>query len=195
MTNEIWKDIPEYEGLYQVSSLGRVKSLSRSIRKKNGYRTTKERILKPSFSNEYCRVLLSNGLNKKHYSIHRLVAAVFLINANNLPCIDHIDGVRANNNVNNLRWCTHKENSNYTVTKKRQKEAKKGYKIPVEVREKAIKTISKPVEQIDRVTGERISIYSNAKEAERDTGINAVGIYYSCSGKRKTSGGFIWRYI
>ena len=98
---EIWKDIKGYEGLYQISNLGRVKSLPRQ--------KTKGGILK-QFSTEYLVVsMVENGKIKK-IKVHRLVAETFIPNPNNLPQVNHIDGNKFNNNMNNLEWVTSKEN-------------------------------------------------------------------------------------
>lgn len=107
MNLEIWKDIPNYEGLYQISSYGRVKSFYK-----------KERILKPSIqhfkykSKNYKRekIELSKNSIRKSFKIHRLVAQTFIPNPDNKPQVNHIDGNPLNNNVNNLEWCTNQEN-------------------------------------------------------------------------------------
>ncbi len=102
---EIWKDIQGYEGLYQVSNLGRVKSLVR------GYYWQKERILKPcKHIKGYMLVSLSKNEKEKTFRLHRLVAIAFIPNPENLPQIDHINADKTNNSVNNLRWVTAKEN-------------------------------------------------------------------------------------
>lgn len=97
---EIWKDIKGYEGLYQVSNLGNVKSLKTN---KNLYY---------SKSGKYYRVGLFKG-KRKMYSIHRLVAEAFILNPNNYPCVNHKDCNTFNNEINNLEWCTYKQNNNY----------------------------------------------------------------------------------
>lgn len=102
---EIWKDIPEYEGLYQVSNLGNVKSLFRN----------KERILKPGIINGYYQVNLRKINSNKWYRIHRLVASVFIPNHDNKPHVDHINGIRNDNRSENLRWCTQKENNSFPL--------------------------------------------------------------------------------
>lgn len=99
--NEIWKDIEGYEGLYQISNLGKIKSL------------TKNCILKPSNCRKYKGVnLYKNGITKTK-SIHRLVAIAFIPNPNNYPCVNHIDCNKENNNADNLEWCTYKQNNNH----------------------------------------------------------------------------------
>lgn len=101
---EIWKDIKGYEGKYQVSNLGNVKSLER-FDKYNRY--VKEKILIPrKHTGGYLRV----GLSRKDFYIHRLVAEAFIPNLKNKKYINHIDGDKTNNNINNLEWCTANEN-------------------------------------------------------------------------------------
>ena len=97
---EIWKDIPNYEGLYQVSNLGNIKSLFRY-----------KKILKPIKNTlGYLKVSLYKNKKIKVFSIHRLVAETFIPNPNNLPEINHKDGNKGNNNVENLEWCTRQQN-------------------------------------------------------------------------------------
>lgn len=108
---EIWKDIEGYEGLYQVSNLGRVKSLDRKIDFKDGrYATYKGRVLSPKIKNGYKYVVVTQNSKYRTFLVHRLVAKAFLPNPENKPCIDHINTDRTDNRVENLRWCTHKEN-------------------------------------------------------------------------------------
>lgn len=109
---EVWKDIKGYEGLYQVSNLGRVKRLNywNGFEYKNG-----EKILKPTNQKNtpgYYRskVKLCNGKDKRDFKVHRLVATAFIPNPNNYPIINHIDGNPLNNRVDNLEWCTQKHN-------------------------------------------------------------------------------------
>lgn len=107
---EVWKDIEGYEGLYQVSNLGRVKALERIRYCNKGYGRVKEHIMKQTNANsEYYRVPLTNKEHiKKYYSVHRLVAMAFIKNDNPTEKTDvnHKDGNKANNNVDNLEWCT-----------------------------------------------------------------------------------------
>ena len=107
---EIWKDVPEYEGLYQVSNFGRVKSFRESAK----FKKPKELILKSSLINSgYAVVTLYKENSKRKFQIHRLVASVFLPNPLNLPCVNHKDENKLNNCVDNLEWCTYQYNNNY----------------------------------------------------------------------------------
>lgn len=111
--NELWKDIKGYEGLYKVSNYGRVKSMSR-YRKgiNNKLVLLKDKILKSNddCSKGYLVVSLSKENKHKNYKIHRLVAETFIPNPNNYPQVNHIDGDKHNNNINNLEWCSCKQN-------------------------------------------------------------------------------------
>ena len=109
---EIWKDIKGYEGLYQISNKGRVKSL-------NYRRTGKEKILISSDDGKgYLCVKLCKNNKIKNHKIHRLVAQAFLPNPDNLPEVNHQDTNTSNNCVENLEWCTHAYNMHYSVFKK-----------------------------------------------------------------------------
>jgi len=97
---EVWKDIPDYQGLYQISNLGRVKS------------NYSNRILKPTLNKDtqYYGITLSKNTEKKYHRINRLVGITFISNPDNLPCIDHINRIRSDNSLSNLRWCSYSDN-------------------------------------------------------------------------------------
>lgn len=119
---EIWKTIENYEGLYQVSNLGNVKSL----------KFGKEKILKPGVDGKgYFFVNLFKNGKKKLMTIHRLVAKAFLPNSDNLPCVNHKDKNPKNNNVNNLEFCTQQYNVEYSCAKKVGQYSKNGKLIKV----------------------------------------------------------------
>ena len=108
---EIWKPIKNYENYYMISNKGRIKTISRYIVYREGTTPAfvKGKILKPSIRPRgYKHIKL---LDKRDFDIHRLVAIHFLDNPNNLPAVDHIDGNKLNNNVNNLEWVSIKENN------------------------------------------------------------------------------------
>ena len=136
---EIWEDIEGYEGLYQVSNKGRVKSLSRLVVRvgKPNY-ITKEKILKCSElkGTGYPSVRLGSNNNFKSMLVHRLVAQAFIPNPNNLPCVNHKDETRNNNDVRNLEWCTQKYNCNYGTARQRNSLHNKGKKLSQETKDK-----------------------------------------------------------
>lgn len=112
---EQWKDIKGYEGLYEVSNYGNVRSLDRTIKRGQGHMTIKGCILIPFYEEKkgYYQVALAKDGKVKKYRIHRLVAVAFLKNPYNYTDVNHKDEVKTNNNVDNLEWCTRKYNNNY----------------------------------------------------------------------------------
>ena len=119
MQNECWKPIKDYEGIYEVSNYGRVKSLERVIYNsgtKNGLYTIHEKIIKQRINKKrhgYCELSLHKNGKEKRFKVHRLVAEAFIPNPNNLPEVNHIDGNKENNHASNLEWCTSKENKEH----------------------------------------------------------------------------------
>lgn len=125
---EEWRDIVGYEGIYQVSNIGRVKSLERVRCHGKKY---KEKIKCGHLINGYVVVMLFKNGKHKHCKVHRLVAEAFIPNPKNKPCIDHIDTNRANNKVGNLRWVTYRENYYNPLSLKAQRgaRARRSYKL------------------------------------------------------------------
>ena len=167
---EIWKDIEGFEGLYQISNMGNVKSL-------NYHRTGKERIMKGRKDKDgYLLAHLSKDGKAKNYQIHRLVAIAFIPNPDNLPVINHKNEIKSDNRVSNLEWCSYSYNNSYND---------KGKKIG--------EKLSKPVLAIHKING-LILEFSSTMEAERETGINNGSIIQCCQGKRNSAGDFYWMY-
>lgn len=166
---EIWKDISGFEELYQVSNYGRVKSLPR----KTGNQYCNGVIKKAYNEFGYNRIQLVRKDRKKWFFIHRLVAEAFIPNPNNLPQINHIDGNKTNNNVDNLEWCTQKQNTIHAY--------KNGLK----------KT--RCIMQYD-LSNNFIRNWDSIIDASRTLSIDRSSIQICCAGKYKTAGGYIWRY-
>lgn len=183
MDEEIWKDVEGYEGYYQVSSLGRVRSVDREIVYSNGkVHLFKGRILIARQDKDgYLSVILSKNNKIKGYRVHRLVAQAFIPNPDNLPCVNHKDETPFHNNVDNLEWCTIRYNTNYGSGIERAKE--KLINHPKK---------SKIVYQYD-LNGNLISIYPSTHECGR-LGFNRGHVGECCNGKEKTHKGYIWRY-
>ena len=184
---EIWKDIPEYEGLYQASNLGRIKRI-RFINGRHNFE--KERIcsqIKNIYG--YMQVPLSKNGKTTTKRVHRLVMEAFY-GKSNLQ-VDHIDGNKQNNNLSNLEYVTPKENT--------RRAWQKGFaKYTEETRKKQIQTtsnngISKKVYQYD-LSGNLENIFISLNEVERVFGYNSANICLCCNGKIKTAYGYIWRY-
>jgi len=113
---EIWKDIKDYEGYYQISNLGRVKSLYRIIKHEaKGEIIILQKILKVWFSSGYFRITLWKNNKRKTKTIHRLIALNFIPNPENKKEINHKNGIKTDNRIENLEWCTHKENMHHAI--------------------------------------------------------------------------------
>lgn len=192
-TVEIWRDIKDYEGLYQVSNLGRVRSLDRYVENKGIKKFIKSKLRKQHSNDKgYLYVELSKNNKLKSFRVHRLVAMTFpdLVDwteeAKGKPfdeiVVNHKNQIKTDNRVDNLEWCDMEYQVNYgdrndIVSSKLTNR----------------KDHSKPVEQytLDMVF---VAEYPSIAEAERQTGISKKAICHCLKGKSKTSGGYIWRY-
>ena len=172
--NETWKPISGYEGLYEVSNLGNVRSLKRA--------NTNGRVLKQGWRpNGYLIVSLSKNNRQKTKLTHRLVAEAFIPNPNRLSEVNHKDGNKENNCVDNLEWVTRMDNVKHSI--------ETGLKKPVfnnPLRSKVVNQYS--------VDGKLLHTYPSTGEAERQTGIRHGNISKCCNGKTPTAGGYVWEY-
>lgn len=170
--NEVWKDVVGYEGLYQVSNLGRVKSLWFG----------KERILKLGRNIfGYLTVGLHKNEQQKTCKVHRLVAQAFIPNPNVLPEVNHKDENKTNNSIENLEWCDTKYNSNYGTRNQRISEKCTNGKC------------SKPVLQYT-LDGKFVKEWKSTRDIKRNLGYDQSHISKCCNGKIKSSYSFIWKY-
>lgn len=183
--SEIWKDIVGFEGLYQVSREGKIRSLDRRVQCVDSVRCYKGRLMKQhKKKNGYLQVCLRRQKIGKQYLVHRLVATAFLPNPDGLPVVNHKDENKENNSVENLEWCTQSYNNAYGD----------GHKMRcTNARDGAIAKTAKPVLQYS-LDGVFIAEYFSAMEAGRKTGFRQGGISSCCNGSQKTAYGFKWRY-
>ena len=176
---EIWKDIKDYEGIYQVSNKGRVKSLGND-------RKRKEKILKPVKNGKgYLRVMLSKKGKIKGWLVHRLVGDAFITNPFNLPQINHINEIKEDNRVENLEYCDARYNTNFgTAIERRAKTLSKTLTGVYNTKK------SKPVKCL-----ETDLIYKSSMDVQRKLGFDNSSITKCCKGKLKTVGKLHWKYV
>lgn len=173
MEKEIWKDIKEFEGLYQVSNLGRVKTL-------NNKKSRKEKIRKiHNDQRGYLIVYLSKNGNGKFYKVHRLVAQTFIENPLNKPQVNHKDECKTNNVWTNLEWVTRKENMNYGTRTQRATNK--------------ILEHTKKIKQYD-LQGNFIKTWNSCHEVEKFFGCPHNSISKCCRGLQNKCCNYIWKY-
>lgn len=171
---EEWKDIPNYEGIYQISNLGRVKSLNRVNAR--GYEL-KEKILKLWISNNgYFRVALWKNSKIRNYLVHRLVYEAFNGSIPEEYEVNHINEIKTDNRLSNLNLMTCKENINFGTRN-----------------ERISKKLSKAVLQFD-LQDNFIKEFPSTHQVERETGFNQSYICACCKGKQKTAYNYKWKY-
>lgn len=175
--NETWKDIPRYEGYYQASSYGYIRSLPREVTQKghkNTYiRSFKGKILCSRLQNsDYYIVWLSKDGKVYPQLVHRLVAQAFILNTENKPCVNHKNGNKSDNRIENLEWCDYGENIKHAHT--------------IIGRKKITKSV---------ICIELNQEFQSQTEASRKLGINRGSISHALTGISKTAGGLTWRYM
>lgn len=179
---EQWKDIENYEGLYQVSNLGRVRSLDRLVRNYNRWHIEHTKLIKGVVLKQstdkygYKRVYLSKYGCEKFVLVSRLVAKAFIPNPQNLPEVNHKSEVKTDNCVENLEWCDGEYNRNYGTRAIR-----------------AAKKRRKPVIQ-STLDGVQIMCWFSVTDASNNTNTAITGISHCLKGKRNKAGGFKWKY-
>lgn len=173
---EVWKDIPGYDGLYQASTNGRVRSLDRLDCRGNRIKGT---VLKPRMINSGYFLVHLRDRNGKRFGklVHRLIAETFIENPENREQVDHIDEDKTNNAVKNLRWTTPKENTNHGTGIVRAAIGR-----------------SRPVKMLSE-KGEVVRVFLSATEAARELNIKQGSITNCCRGKHEHAGGHKWGYV
>jgi len=181
-----WKAIPGYETYYEASTDGRIRCVEYYSSKVQAYCSRKHpKELKHETTHDgYKRVVLCKNGRKQHFYVHRLVAMTFIPNSDQLPQVNHLDENPANNCVDNLEWCTGKENCNHGLHRQRIVE-----------RQTNNSRRSRPVRQISLDGNIVIADYPSTREAERQLGITSECITRCCRGRYKHAGGFKWQYI
>lgn len=181
---EYWLPIRGYEGLYEVSNFGRVRSLDHQVKCRNGKRIVKGCILNPRIGRGgYLTVSLNGYGVKKTMFVHRIVVEAFIQNSRSLPFINHRDENKLNNCVWNLEWCTAKYNTNYGSGLNKMLETR---------RYNNSSNSEKPVYQYTK-NGVFVKMYKSQAEAGRETGVDHRSISLCAKGFRKTAGKYVWR--
>lgn len=177
---EQWRDVKGFEGVYQVSNLGRVRSVSHYVNiRNNNKRLVIGRILKQwKTCNGYMQVKTSKKYGSKHLNVHRLVAIAFIDNPENLSIVNHKDENKSNNLVTNLEWCSKSYNSLYGHTQEKLRHHK-----------------VKAVRMLDKNNNKLLAVFDSMITAEEQKGVSASQISGVCRGIRKTAGGFKWEYV
>lgn len=210
LEREEWRAVKGYEGLYEVSSFGRVRSLDRWVNHSRGEKALRKgQILKLQPNKDgYPMAALCHKQKIKLAQVHRLVADAFVPNPDNLPCVNHRNEIKDCNIPDNLEHCTVAYNNSYGTKLKKQAEKQRGQKRP-QVAEK-LRGITRSEETKQRCTeakrlkmkpvlqyalgGELIGEYESIKEAYRQTGVHYGNICSCCVGRCHTAGGFVWHY-
>lgn len=209
---EIWKDVVGYEDYYQVSNFGKVCSKDRTTLHKDGKKVSYNGTMLTACNDThgYLFVTLSiNGKSRK-VKVHRLVAIAFIPNPRNKPEIDHVNAIRHDNRVSNLRWVTRHENNSNPIFVQRQRESQlgkrhseqtkkkigeksKGHRLSYQSRIKIAASKNRPVEMLD-LNGCPIMSFDSILNACSFAGVTSMAIINACNGRTKTSGGYKWRY-
>ena len=190
---EIWKDVVGYEGMYQVSNLGNIKSLDRVVELKSKNQFTGFTTLRPTKGKNISKVVNTKGYYQialykngvmKNKLLHRLIAEAFLPNPENKPTVNHIDGNKLNDNLDNLEWATSKEQQKHARTIL-------GFNsvISKQCRQRQIELHQRKVKRSDGV------IFNSIKEASMGDENVRRHITEVCKGKRKSTGGYSWEYV
>lgn len=178
---EVWLPIKDYEENYEVSNLGKIRSKTRKTKFGRSYKIHKSQIIKTQPDKDgYLKVNLSKNGKKKRMFVHRLVAETFIKNHENLPVVNHINGIKDDNRADNLEWCTRSENDLHAFKMGLRKPTNGG--------------MNKRVLQIDVKSNKPIKIFNSIKEASIALGCTVSNLSSCLNGKTKTAKGYKWRF-
>lgn len=194
INEEIWKPVVGFEGAYEVSNTGKVRSLDRYVNAKNNSKTFISGIIRKPQKNHkgYLSVVLSKHCTSYTKLIHRLVAEAFIPNPKNLPQVNHIDTDKTNNNVSNLEWVTGLENIRHAFANGCFKYTQKHLEASKNNIKKAI--ASHKIKVVQLIGNRLINIFDSITEASADIEQSGNHISSCCKHKRKTCGGYNWKY-
>lgn len=183
LPNEEWRDVVGYEGLYQVSNMGRVKMLERKVLANKSIRTIKEHLIKQNFSEKkYLNICLWHKNKGKTFFVHKLVLNAFKPKeSDDLEC-NHLNEIRTDNRIENLEWISHMDNLKYGSRAEKHRKAMTNHI-----------SMSKKVVQLS-LSGDFIAEYPSLREAERVLGFPMSNIKECCKGRYKSTHGFIFKY-
>ena len=174
----VWKPVVGYEGLYEVSNCGKVRSVEHYT---NGHHLMAKE-LKPTMSQRYLYVKLYKNAKPRTIRLHRIVAEAFVPNPMHKPQVNHINGNRLDNSVGNLEWCTSSENLRHA------------YKTGLKDIEDSMRKIRKKVLQLD-MDGNAVREWRSMSDAARELGLQVSNISHCCKGRIRSTGGYRWELV
>lgn len=185
LQGEEWRDVVGYEGIYKISSFGRIMSMSRIVKYSTYTKCTFPCLMSQHRKeNGYFTIVLKGNGKRKWFSVHRLVAEAFIPNPNGYPCVDHKNDNPLDNRASNLQWCTHEFNNSKEHHRLAESLSKRGKRLP---------SIQKPIVQLSK-NGDFVRIYPSMTDADRE-GFQHSAIHRVIHNKLNSHRGFKWMYL